>query len=591
MKRCVIYARYSSENQHETSIEAQVEACEKFAAQEGWIIINRYIDRAFSATNDNRPAFQEMIQDAKKQMFDYVLVHKLDRFSRDRYDKAYYKRELLKYEIQIVSVLERIDDSPEGVIMESLLDGLAEYYSKNIGREAMKGLIQRAKKGQHCGGIPPLGLDVDPETRLLVVNEEEAVIVREIFELYDKGYGYKAICSILNSKGYRTKAHVQRGGKGGPKIQTPFSPGSIYTILRNEKYIGTYVFNRSVSKYLAEDGKIRRNSNKSKPEEKIIKIENCFPAIIDKDLFYRVQAKLDARKHNHQAVAASCRAKEVYLVSGKIFCECGAKMFGRRNFAGRNKHKYLTYRCYDKNQKGPSVCKIKEIRKEYLEDWIVDVMFNQLFTEQNLQIFLKELNEQRKKKEGSYESTLEALKSNLRQVKSEIDNLLILAAKVVSESLADRLAELEQKKKYIQAEIKNLESKEPENVIDMDTFRNIVKNIKQYIVDDNMVLLKNVVQKFVDKVVVGEDTIEVIFTFSFLLYNKKTGYNEYEPLSLSENCICLGGGEATPRHIQQPTPWYIQSFKAFRSEIYLRECKYIKTDTITKEEADKVSTS
>jgi len=128
---------------------------------------------------------------------------------------------------------------------------------------------------------------------------------------------------------------------------------------------------------------------------------------------------------------------------------------------------------------------------------------------------------------------------------------------VVSESLADRLAELEQKKKYIQAEIKNLESKEPENVIDMDTFRNIVKNIKQYIVDDNMVLLKNVVQKFVDKVVVGEDTIEVIFTFSFLLYNKKTGYNEYEPLSLSENCICLGGGEL----YQEKVTIRIQSYR------------------------------
>ena len=130
--KAAIYARYSSDNQREESIEAQVRAIKEYADKNGIIITKVYTDEAKSATTDNRPKFLEMIKDSEFRLFDAVIVHKLDRFSRDRYDSAYYKRVLKKNGVRLISVLEHLDDSPESIILESVLQGMAEYYSKNL---------------------------------------------------------------------------------------------------------------------------------------------------------------------------------------------------------------------------------------------------------------------------------------------------------------------------------------------------------------------------------------------------------------------------------------------------------------------------
>ena len=164
-----------------------------------------------------------MITDSAKGLFDIVLVHKLDRFSRDRYDSAIYKKRLKKNNVRLCSVLERIDDSPESIMMESVLEGMAEYYSKNLGREIMKGMQETALQCKHTGGCTPLGYDLDSEKKL-VINEYEAEAVKIIFEMFADGYGYSAIISYLNEHGYTTK-------KG--RI---FGKNSLYEILQNEKY-------------------------------------------------------------------------------------------------------------------------------------------------------------------------------------------------------------------------------------------------------------------------------------------------------------------------------------------------------------------
>jgi len=122
--KAAIYARYSSTQQREESIEAQLRACAEYiGAQPGWTLTAEYIDRAFSARSDQRPEFQRMIEDAKRKRFDVLVIHKLDRFSRDRYDHAFYKRELRQAGVQLVSVLENLDDSPESVVLEAVLEG------------------------------------------------------------------------------------------------------------------------------------------------------------------------------------------------------------------------------------------------------------------------------------------------------------------------------------------------------------------------------------------------------------------------------------------------------------------------------------
>ena len=128
----VIYARYSSDNQREESIEGQIRECMEFAERQGITVIGNYIDRALSAKTDDRPDFQRMIKDSTKQLFDVVIVWKLDRFSRNRYDSAYYKMLLKKSGVKVISAKENISDRPEGILLESMLEGYAEFYSAEL---------------------------------------------------------------------------------------------------------------------------------------------------------------------------------------------------------------------------------------------------------------------------------------------------------------------------------------------------------------------------------------------------------------------------------------------------------------------------
>ena len=173
-----------------------------------------------------------MIKDSSLEMFDTVIVHKLDRFARNRYDSAFYKRELKLNGVRVISVLENLDDSPESIILESVLEGMAEYYSANLAREVMKGLKEKALQCKHCGGRVPLGYDVT-ENQDYVINEREAESIKIIFSMYADGYGYGSIIDELNRLGYKTKAGKE------------FKKSSLHDILKNEKYIGVYTYNKT----------------------------------------------------------------------------------------------------------------------------------------------------------------------------------------------------------------------------------------------------------------------------------------------------------------------------------------------------------
>lgn len=192
----VIYARYSSDNQREESISAQIFECKQYAKNNGLIVIKAYTDEARSATTDDRPNFLKMMDEAKLGYFNNILVHKLDRFARNRYDSAIHKKRLRDLGIKLISITQLLDDSPESAILEAVLEGMDEYYSKNLAREAMKGMNENARKCLHNGGIAPLGYDVTEDKRY-VINESEAQIVHKIYDMYAKGYGYSKIIDEL----------------------------------------------------------------------------------------------------------------------------------------------------------------------------------------------------------------------------------------------------------------------------------------------------------------------------------------------------------------------------------------------------------
>lgn len=332
--RVAIYARYSSDNQRSESIDAQIRAMTAYCKQNNMVSVDTYIDEAKSATTDRRPAFQQMISDSRQHTFNILLVHKLDRFARNRYDSAVYKRELKKNGVSVYSVLENLDDSPESIMMESVLEGMSEYYSQNLAREVMKGMRETALQCKHTGGKPPLGYDVDPVSRKLVINPEEAKTVQCIFSMYADGYGYSAILDVLNERGCKTK----RG--------QDFLKNSLYSILTNPKYQGIYVFNKSSAKSITGT----RNTHLLKEAEDIITIDGGCPQIVDTDTFNKVQKRLDNNKHGK---GARNNAKHNYLLSGLMFCkECGKSMTGAARKCGRTKKLYMSYQTISLQNQG-----------------------------------------------------------------------------------------------------------------------------------------------------------------------------------------------------------------------------------------------
>ena len=167
----VIYARYSSDNQREESIEGQLRECKEFAEKNDITILGTYIDRALSAKTDNRPDFQRMIKDSEKNMFDVVIVWKLDRFARNRYDSAHYKSILKRNGVKVISATEIISQGAEGILLESLLEGYAEYYSAELSEKVIRGMKENALKCKYNGGTLPIGyvIDENKTSRLILL--------------------------------------------------------------------------------------------------------------------------------------------------------------------------------------------------------------------------------------------------------------------------------------------------------------------------------------------------------------------------------------------------------------------------------------
>lgn len=195
----VIYARYSSDNQREESIEGQLRECKAFAERNDIQIIGTYIDRALSAKTDNRPDFQRMIKESSNSTFDVVIVWKLDCFARNRYDSAYYKAILKRNSVRVISATEAISQGAEGIILESVLEGMAEYYSAELAEKVIRGQTENAYKCKFNGGTIPIGYIIDKENNFQI-NPETAPFVLTAYQMYEDGKTMQEIAEDLNRK-------------------------------------------------------------------------------------------------------------------------------------------------------------------------------------------------------------------------------------------------------------------------------------------------------------------------------------------------------------------------------------------------------
>lgn len=491
--RAVAYTRFSSDMQREESIEAQLRAIKDFAAKYGYALLQNYADRGISGTTDNRPEFQRMLDDAKKDLFDVVIVHKLDRFARNRADSAIYRKELSKNKVKLISVLENFDDSPESIILQSVIEGYNEYYSKNLKREVMKGLKENALSCRHTGGTPCLGYDVDRETLKLVINEYEANAVKLIFKRYLEGDGYKTIIQELNRQGFRTK----RGQL--------FGKNSIYEILRNEKYTGVYIYNKSVE--VDANGKFNRHAQK--PEDEIIRIKDGIPQIISTEDFYLVQEKMKLRKKR----TASFKARQDYLLSGKIVCgECGSTYAGNSRKARKNKPLYVSYNCTRKN--GSLSCENPGLKKEEIERIVLERLAERVFHEAIFPEIAKQYHNYALMRNQEYHLIFDETKKKIAELDKGINNIVDVIVATGSAALSSRLKKMEEEKAGLEFLLREQEIKALQIKTEVQELRVAFTKAKQMLKNGTLQNKKAIAEQYVNKVRVFSDKIEMTFNVS-----------------------------------------------------------------------------
>ena len=413
----VIYARYSSDNQREESITAQLRACREYCRKKGYILVREYTDEAMTGTNDDRAGYLKMIKDAQKHLFDVAIFHKIDRNARNEYDYYINKMKLLRSGIHVEYASLGFDiETPEGQLMENQLVGMAAYYSRNLSNEVRKGLKENALQGISCGGIPPFGYKVVDKT--YYIDEREAMIVRFIFKMYVADYTYGRMVAALREKNYLTRAGRQ------------FCKNSIREIIRrNKKYSGIFVYGVESQSKLYPG---RKNE--------VIEIPGGMPAIIDQDTYKRASY----REKNFVFSRGKHHAKVQYLLSGLMTCgACGKKMVGCRAVSsGKRVYDYTYYKCRD-NVAGAEQCAVKTIRKDFVEGLVKSYIQGIVGSQKSIDEICKSINKliDKECKTGSVESN--ALKREERSLNRKMENLLSLVEDgAISDVIRERIKKL-----------------------------------------------------------------------------------------------------------------------------------------------------
>ena len=402
----VIYARFSCDNQREESIEGQLRECRAFAEKNDIQIIESYIDRALSAKTDNRPSFQNMVKDSAKGEFDVVIVWKLDRFARNRYDSAHYKAILRKNGVKVVSATESISEGAEGILLESMLEGMAEYYSAELSEKVTRGLTENALKCKVNGGTPPIGYYVDDD-RHYQINPSVAPIVLAAFNHYADGYSMQEVVNLLNNNGIRSV----RGNK--------INVNAVTRMFHNRRYIGEFIYNDVV-------------------------IPGGMPAIVSEELFERVQERMAEVKR----APARHKAEDDYLLTTKLFCgKCGCYMTGESGTSHVDDRKYRYYKCVSARK---HTCDKKTVHKKWIEDVVLGYIQKVIFDDDMLDTLADRILIAQNKEN----SNLTVLRKQLAEVEKAINNLLnAMMQGIITPSTKQKMEDLEKEKSELSVQI------------------------------------------------------------------------------------------------------------------------------------------
>ena len=445
-QRAAIYARFSCEKQREESIEDQVRVCREYAAREGYDVVSVYTDEARSGTSaERRPGFQRMVRDAERAGWDAVIVYKMDRFARNRFDSATYKARLKRYGTRLVSATEGIPDGPEGIILDSVLEGMAEYYSANLSQNVLRGMEGNAMRCMH-NGVEVYGYGLGPDGRY-VVDESQAPAVRDAFARIAAGEGRAAVADALNAAGYRTIR-----GK-------PWRVDTVTRLIRNEKYTGVYIW-----------GDVR--------------IEGGMPAIVDSATYAAANERLSNAPRRRRGRSAP------YLLSGLIFDtdgnrmepDCGRSRTGDYHYYYRSRASHVSIRRDEAEDRvRRAVADLINGSPEVVEPIVEAVMAEQ------------------ERAMGAELAAIRSMRDRIDEVAREQERVVdaVAAGALRPEHIGSRMTDLDAEREELEAEAAEAERGAP--VIEPDMVRYMLHRLAQCDGPDA------VVRGFVSRVVVDAD--------------------------------------------------------------------------------------
>ena len=508
--RAVIYARVSSDEQADRglSIPSQIKICRDFIERQSGVYVKEYIDEAISGLKSDRPSFLEMLSDAQEEKFDTIVVYSLSRFSRDRFDAITKKRLLRDVGVEVVSATEPIDSTtPEGKLLEGIIESINEFYSANLSRETFRGLKANAEMGFWNGGTPPFGY----KRKEVIINgtkkstyeieEREAEVVKRIFKLANEGAGTKKICLILNGEGLRTKSG---------KI---FTPSMVRGVLKNEAYIGNLVWNKQDKK---------RKGVKYKSKNLWIRKENVFPPIVEEDVFDSVQKNFEINRINHAPKSVA----RTHILSGLLKCgNCKSnyvyQICTRKNEGKNYKNGY--YKCALKQKLGSKYCDNVVLKAELIEEETINIVLEKIYSENNIKKIF-ELYKKESNKRGKEEKDNKNLfATELKEVKEKINNVLKAIEKGFSENtLRERLNELKKREEDLTLKISKYDKNIEFNYSyeDIKSFTEMLQNLISQLPPEK---LNSVLKLFIKEIFVYPDRCEIFYTFNF---NKNRNNNE-----------------------------------------------------------------
>ncbi len=521
--KAVIYARVSSEKQDvDLSISAQLKALREYAARNGHEVVKEFVDEAESGKTSARPAFREMVAMARRpsKPLELILVWKYSRFARSREDSILFKTMLRKNGVQVISISEPFEDTPTGRLLEAMIESLDEFYSANLGEEVARGLREAASRGFYLSSYAPYGYhkvkvkDGSKDRPKLESVHHQAHVVSRIFKESLEGKGLKEIVKGLNGEGIP-------GPKGKGWIKT-----TVLKILKNEAYTGTLVWGRT-----------------SKRKLSLIRVENAWPAIINRDTFNSVQVLL---KERSPAYFHPRRVASHYLLSGIARCgHCGKALIGQDAKGG----KFSYYVCGTLLKRGSGSCPTRYLNTKKFDNIIIEKIREHVLTKDNLVELLRLVNEEISATSVDQRERLDVILAEISDVNRRLERLYdaLETGKVALDNLSPRITQLRQRLQQLQSTRSELEgslSDKRVELADMETVTGYVSDLRNLLEESPFPERRSFIRSFVKDVEVTGN--QVLLTYTIPMQPHKTKRE-----SIDVPLIGHYGGEGGTR---TPTP-------------------------------------